>query len=101
MVYRVSNRSELPYTLCETDAVRSVMQNVALILRTKRGTAPLYRAFGLPMAFVGKPIPAAEALAAQEISDALEEYEPRATLREVKLSGSTAGVLKIEVEVEI
>ena len=38
--------------LNETDTVKSVLQNIAIILRTRRGSCPLYREFGLPMEFL-------------------------------------------------
>ena len=101
MVYKISNLSPIEYSLCENDEVTSILQNIALLLQTKRGTTPMYRDFGLPMAFVSMPLPAAEAIAAQEISDALETYEPRARLRDVSVTGGTIGKLRIEVEVEI
>lgn len=101
MLYKVSNSSEISYSLCENDKIKSILQNISLILRTKRGTVPMYRDFGLPMAFIGMPLPAAEAMAAQEIADAIEAFEPRATINDITLSGFTGGAMKIEVEVEI
>lgn len=101
MLYKITNSSEIPYSLCENDRINSILQNIALILRTKRGTVPMYRDFGMPMAFIGMPLPAAEATAAQEIADALETFEPRAMLNDISLSGSPDGAMTIEVEVEI
>lgn len=101
MIYRISNTSEIEYTLCETDKIKSILQNIALILRTRKGTVPMYRDFGLPMAFIGMPLPAAEAMAAQEIYDAIEAFEPRVKLNDISLTATESGAMKIEVEVEI
>lgn len=101
MTYRISNTSEIEYTLCEKDEIKSILQDIALILRTKRGTVPMYRDFGLPMAFVGMPLPAAEAMAAQEVYDAIESFEPRVKMNDISLSATESGAMKIEVEVEI
>lgn len=101
MIYKISNKSEIQYTLCENRELESVLQNIALILRTKRGTVPMYRDFGLPMAFIGMPLPAAEAMAAQEIYDAIEAFEPRVKLNDISLTATESGAMKIEVEVEI
>lgn len=78
MSYKVSAGDLGPLSLNETDTVKSVLQNVAIILKTRQGTVPLYRGFGLPQKFVDKPIPAAKALLYAEIKEAVETYEPRA-----------------------
>lgn len=85
----------------ENDTVQSVIQNIALLLNTKRGTVPMYRNFGLPMEFIDKPIDVAETMATVEISDALEEFEPRATLNDLIITKAADGKMAIIVEVVI
>lgn len=85
----------------ESDTVQSVIQNIALLLNTKKGTVPMYRNFGLPMEFIDKPIDVAETIATIEISDALEEFEPRATLSDLAITKSGDGKMAIIVEVVI
>ena len=85
----------------ESDTVQSVIQNIALLLNTKKGTVPMYRNFGLPMEFIDKPIDVAETMATVEISDALEEFEPRATLNDLTITKATDGKMAIIVEVVI
>ena len=46
----------------EQETVNSVLQNIAVILTTPKGTVPLYRDFGLDMSFVDKPRPVAEVM---------------------------------------
>lgn len=78
MTYTVTAGESL--TLNETDTVASVLQNVAIILATRRGTCPLYREFGISMDFLDRPMPVAKTLAYAEIKEAIEAYEPRASV---------------------
>ncbi len=101
MVYRISNRNPIDYTLVENDEVTSILQDIALLLQTKKGTCPMYREFGLPMEWVNKQVPIAEVMAAQEVEDAIEEFEIRVNLLNVDVTGDLrTGKLYIEVEVE-
>ena len=78
MTYSVT--AGAPLSLNETDTVASVLQNVAIILATRRGSCPLYRIFGLSMECLDRPMPVAKTLAQAEIKEAIETYEPRATV---------------------
>lgn len=91
------------YTLSfeQSDEVKSVEQNIALLLNTKRGTVPMHREFGLAMEFVDKPIDVAETIAFSEISEAIERFEPRATLVDVTFEKTTDGKMAMVVEVSI
>ena len=70
----------------ETDTVTSVLQNIAIILRSRRGTVPLYRSFGLGQSFLDKPVTAARTLLYREIKEAIEEFEPRAEVVDVSFA---------------
>ena len=78
MSYKVTAADIGAVQLNETDTVRSVLQNIAIILSTRQGTCPLYRGFGLPQKFVDKPMPVAMPMMYSEVKEAVEEYEPRA-----------------------
>ena len=101
MAYKVNSADNYSLSLQQDSKVFSVLQNIALLLNTKRGTVPMYRDFGLPMEFVDKPIDVAENLAYVEISDALEEFEPRAKLEDVYFEKTANGKMSITVEVSI
>ena len=96
-------RSDTPpdYTLCENDIAASVLQNIALLVATKQGTVPGYREFGLPMRFIGMPERIASTVAAQEVVDAVEQFEPRATLNEVQVQYAAGGKMVLILEVAI
>lgn len=103
MRYIITDTNPVPLTLCETDEARSAIQNVALLISTKQGTVPGYRSFGLPMEFVGMPDPVAQAKLTQEISEALDTFEPRAQFVECTLTQDpkNPGKYSIALEVEI
>lgn len=89
--------------LNEADPVRSVLQNVAMILATAQGSCPMYRGFGLPQKFLDKPIPIAIPMMYAEVRDAIDEYEPRAEVIDVTfaIDATTPGRLIPTVEVNV
>ncbi|MGD9567514.1 MAG: GPW/gp25 family protein [Sedimentibacter sp.] len=103
MSYFVSTKNFSGITLNEKDTVKSVLQNIRIILMTRQFSVPLYRNFGLPMQFLDRPMAVARPLLIAEINDAISEYEPRAIVLSVNLETdiSTPGKLIPIVEVEI
>lgn len=103
MTYKVSSQDLSEIKLNEDDTVASVLQNIAIILSTRRQSAPFYRDFGLPMRFIDKPIEVAKTLMIAEIQEAILEFEPRATLLNVtfEIDENAPGRLVPTVEVEI
>lgn len=101
MSYTVKTGVEPDISLCENDITASILQNVALIINTRKGTVPLYRDFGLKMDYLDKPANIAATLAAQDVQAAIDEYEPRAKVRAVNAECDAEGKLIISVEVDI
>lgn len=60
-----------------------ILQNVRTILATRVGTVPLDRDFGVSWEHVDKPIAIARAMMMEEVIEAVQEYEPRATIRSI------------------
>lgn len=83
MSYQVSEADLKTIRLNEQDTVSSVLHNVALILATPKGTIPMYRDFGLDREFLDMPIPEAEVRMIAPIREAVQEWEPRATVKDV------------------
>lgn len=81
--------------------VEEVLQNVGIILATTKGSVPLDRDFGIDGSYVDAPMPAAKAKLASEIMNAVQKYEPRATITSIDFTGSIDGVLKPRIEVSI
>lgn len=103
MSYTVSATDLRHIRWSETDTVNSVLQNIAVILSTPKGTVPLYRDFGLDMSWVDKPMPVAEVLMIAEVTQAIQRWEPRAAVKQVypRFDPSQPGTMIPTVEVEI
>ena len=102
MRYKVQVGGTAVYKLNQTDRVASVLQNLTLLYATKQGTVPLYRDFGLPMKFIDKPLPVAQTIAAAEITEATERFEPRATVTGItfetdRVSGRLIPIVEVDI----
>ncbi len=101
MLITINSSENYTLSFQQDHTLLSILQNISLLLNTKRGTVPMYREFGLPMEFVDKPIDIAETMAFVEISDALEEFEPRVKLEDVRFEKTESGYISITVEVNL
>ena len=103
MSYTVSATDLKSISFNELKEVNAVLQNIAIILSTPMGSVPLYRDFGLDQSFLDKPAPVAKVLMVAPVREAIERWEPRATVQNVFFSEDPAqpGVLIPTVEVEI
>lgn len=103
MTYTVTALDAGKIELNATETTRAVLQNVAVILGTAKGTVPLYRDFGVDRSFLDMPIPTAKVRMIAQVREAVETWEPRATVTAVRFSETDAakGVLTPMVEVEI
>lgn len=103
MSYMISPKNLDSITLNEKDRVKSVLQNIAIILQTRKHTVPLYRDFGLAMQFLDKPMAVARSLLIAEINEAITIYEPRVNVLNVtfEIDEADPGKLIPTVEVEI
>jgi len=103
MTYTVSATDLGNIRLNEQKTVNAVLQNIALILATPKGSVPLYRDFGLSWEPLDKPMPVAQAMMTGEVREAIENWEPRARVVGVSFAGDALqpGRLIPTVEVEI
>lgn len=102
MIYKVSAANLKTLQLNDQDPIASVLQNVAVILATPKGSVPMYRDFGLPQDFVDRPATVAKPMICAAVKEAIEAYEPRAQILNVSFSENHAsGQLIPIVEVEI
>ena len=92
-----------PYTKIEigVSGVQEIVQNVAMILSTPKGSLPLDREFGTNWHFVDQPTPKAIASIRQDIAQTISKYEPRARVREIDFAGSRLNSLVPTVRLEI
>ena len=101
MTYEVSEADLKTLRLDERDTVSSVLHNVALILATPKGSVPMYRDFGLDREFLDMPVPEAETRMIAPIREAVEQWEPRAMVKDVFFTRSRDGRGKLVAHVEI
>ena len=101
MSYIVNTADVRQIKLNEPDRVKSILQNVSIILRTCQRTVPLYREFGLPYEFLDRPQNVALPALVVEVSEAIQAFEPRARLETVDYSADKDGTVQIRVEVSI
>lgn len=83
MRHKIRSDEPLSLSLCESDEEKSILQNVYSILTTPKGSVPMYRDFGLPMAYKDKPMNVVETIISSEIMEALKRFEPRASYADV------------------
>lgn len=100
MSYSVSADSIEKIQLNETNTVRSVLQNVAIILSVWRGTVPMDRSIGLSGEVLHKPAPVAQSMLCADVKETVEKYEPRCEVVNVSVT-EDGGILKPSVEVNI
>lgn len=102
-IYTVSATDLKHISFCESDLVSSVLQNIAVILTTPKGSVPLYRDFGINTKILDKPMPIAKVLMISEVREAIERWESRATVQNITFFEdlSNPGKLVPKVEVEI
>jgi len=82
--------------------IEEIAQNIRLILSTPKGSIPLDRNFGINWDLIDKSFPATIQLLKAEVVKAVETYEPRVKVKEVKVKDATPdGRLSIGVLVDI
>lgn len=103
MIYIVTNDDLTDLVLNQMDEVEQILQNVAVILNTWKGSVPLHRDFGLDPVLLHKPINVVEDQIIADVIDTIEKYEPRAEVQEVSMdvAKDTPDKLKITVKLEI
>ena len=88
------------YGANDTAERREILRNVQTVLCTPVGTCPLYREFGLDVAYLDKPMDLAQNLFALAAMEAVERWEPRVRVNGVTFEADPAdGHLKAKVVV--
>lgn len=81
--------------------LEEIEQNIRMILTTVKGSVYLYRLFGLSQSFVDAPSHQAIMQIQNEIYDAIEQYEPRVTIKAIMFTGNDNGELYPTVKYEV
>lgn len=78
-----------------------IVQDIALIIRTRQGECPGFRRFGLPKEYVGMPVQAAISVFRNELRDALQDFNVPARIVSVRGTLGPDEELYPIVEVEL
>ena len=101
MTYTVNAVNLSAVRLLENETVTSVLQNIALVLRTPKGSVPMYREFGLSQTFLDKPMPVAKVMMISELKEAIERWEPRAGFVGVTFAANASNPGELDPTVEV
>ena len=92
------------YSLVEPDTVKSVLQNIEVILTTIKGSDVHRPDFGISAAFLDRPLTElSKGRLKAEIVDAIERWEPRAKVNQIDVRyqlGEVYITLFLEIEGE-
>lgn len=103
MAYRISTYDPRHIVLHEQNRTDSILQNIWLLLHTWRGSVPLYREYGYNPRLLHKPVNVVESLLAEDVTEQIEKYEPRARVLSVSFGvhKDTPDTLEATVDVEV
>jgi phage baseplate assembly protein W len=101
MKYRISTQDDQPIILGAVDDVTSILQNIRVLLGTWMGEVPLYRDFGIDPKLLHKPMSVVQPMLIADITDSIEQGEPRAAVLGVSVSSPTGKPDKLSVTVEV
>ncbi len=78
-----------------------ITQNIKNLLTTMRYEIAYDRTLGIDPSIIDKPLPQATALYTAEIYRVIADYEPRAKVREVKITTDGEGNMQAKVVIEL
>ena len=87
-LYEVAGEELRGVDFSPSSELKEVLQNVRTILTTRKGSVPLDRDFGIDTSVIDQPINRAGAMLMTNIIEAVEAYEPRASVIDVTFSGN-------------
>ena len=103
MAYVVKGGDPNEVVLHEQERIANILQNVRMILATRKGSVPHFRDYGVSWEYVDRPINVAKAMLCASAKEAVEAFEPRVTVVGVSAEAdeNNPGRLIPIVEVEI
>ncbi len=81
--------------------IKEILQNIRTIINTAKTTVPLNRDFGVDLSVLDAPVVAIKPLLTASIVEAINKWEPRAKVVEVKYSSNKDGSITPLVRVMI
>lgn len=103
MAYILDFENEDDFSLIPTTTTEEVLQNIRFIVKTRKGSLPLFRDFGVDWEFLDRPIAEARLLAIPEIISEIQAREPRAEIIDISYDGTNAenGKIKLKLTIKI
>lgn len=100
--YEIKSTDVTPLSFEHDNLAAEVVQNMSIVLNTPLGSVPGYREFGIDMSYLHAPKPIAQTMFVAAANEALEKFEPRGKVLEVKFDedadGSTnAPILEVKI----
>ena len=101
----IENDNSYPLSMTPESLLEEISQNCRVILATPKGSVPGDRRFGTDTRSLDKPSKIARTLLIADIIDALDTYEPRAIVKDIKfhgdeLAGRLLPVIVLEIKEE-
>lgn len=100
-MYILDFEEEKDYFLTPTTLAEEVLQNVRFIVKTRKGSVPLFRDFGVDWNFLDRPIAEARLMAIPDIISEIQTREPRAEIVDISYKGTNAEDGKIKLKLTI
>ncbi len=100
-MYILDFEEEKDYSLTPTTLAEEVLQNVRFIVKTRKGSVPLFRDFGVDWNFLDRPIAEARLMAIPDIISEIQTREPRAEIVDISYKGTNAEDGKIKLKLTI
>lgn len=82
-IYTSDQRDLTHLRYYEGDTARSILQNVEIIMATPKGTVPLAMEFGVDQSYIDTPTAEARIRMIAPLREAIEEWEPRVTVKQI------------------
>lgn len=103
MIYTVTLNDKINFSP-QTEE-EEILQNFRTIIKTRKGTVPLDRDFGLSWSWLDKPFQVAKSLMIAELYEVTEEYEPRAKILSISFEDNAgdimAGIMSAKIRILI
>lgn len=100
-MYVLDFEEEKDFLLVSTTTAEEVLQNVRFIIKTRKGSLPLFRDFGVDWGFLDRPIAEARLMAIPDIISEIQTREPRAEIVDINFGGTNAEDGKIKLKLTI
>ena len=86
MIYRVDITQDMDLQILPETEEQAVLQEIYCLLNTALAEVPLYRNFGLNMSYHSMPLDVAKTMLASAIAEAVAEFMPELTIRDISFS---------------